>query len=66
MDFGDVEELAAKILWVLALPGLRDSLSAAGTAAVGRLSWRAAGERCAAIYAELAAEAAGGGTIAAP
>ena len=66
VDFGDVEELAAKILWVLALPGLRESLSAAGTEAVGRLSWRAAGERCAAIYAELAAESVGGGTIAAP
>ena len=66
VDFGDVEELAAKILWVLALPGLRDSLSAAGVEAVGRLSWRAAGERCAAIYSELAADAAGGGTIAAP
>jgi len=66
VDFGDVEELAAKILWVLALPGLRESLSAGGTEAVGRLSWRAAGERCAAIYAELAAESTGGGTIAAP
>ena len=65
VDFGDVEELAAKILWVLALPGLRDSLTAAGAEAVGRLSWRAAGERCAAIYAELVAPAPAGGTIAA-
>jgi glycogen synthase len=56
-DFGDVEELAALILWVLELPALRDRLVVSGGAEVRRLSWRAAGERCAAIYGELVGSA---------
>src|SRR5262245_21813153 len=38
--FGDVEDLASKIISVLLFPPLRDALSAHGRADVGRLSWR--------------------------
>jgi glycosyltransferase involved in cell wall biosynthesis len=62
VDFGDVEELAALILWLLELPGLRERVVASGGREVAGLSWSAAGARVKAMYAELAA--AGGGTIA--
>jgi glycogen synthase len=63
-DFADVEELAAQILWVLELPSLRERLVASGGEEVRRLSWRAAGARCAEIYEELDRAASGGDTIA--
>jgi len=58
-DFGDAEELAAKIVALLSLPGLRDSQVAAGAEALRGLTWRAAGARCAAIYEELVGEGPG-------
>lgn len=64
VDFGDVEELAALILWLLELPGLRERVVASGGREVARLSWGAAGARLAAIYAELAAADRGGDMIA--
>ena len=63
-DFGDVEGLAALILWLLELPGLRERAVASARDEVGRLSWRGAGARCAAVYAELAAAGPGGDRIA--
>jgi glycogen synthase len=56
VDFGDVEDLASKILSVLAFPPLRRALSARGRADVQRLSWREAASRCLAIYRELVGE----------
>jgi glycosyltransferase involved in cell wall biosynthesis len=54
--FGDVEDLASKILSVLAFEPLRRSLSVRGRAEVGRLSWRDAAARCVAVYQELVGE----------
>jgi hypothetical protein len=54
-DFGDAEELAAKIVALLSLPRLRESQLAAGAEALRGLTWREAGARCAAIYEELIA-----------
>jgi len=56
VDFGDVEDLASKILSVLLFPPLRDALSRRGRAEVERLSWREAAWRCRTIYRELVAE----------
>jgi glycosyltransferase involved in cell wall biosynthesis len=52
-DFVDAEELAAKIAALLALPRLRESQLASGAEALRALTWRAAGARLAAVYAEL-------------
>jgi glycosyltransferase involved in cell wall biosynthesis len=65
VDFGDLEELAAKILSVLELPRLRETVASGGREEARRLSWRAAGERCVAIYRELASGPPSGGPIAA-
>jgi glycogen(starch) synthase len=54
--FGDVEDLASKILSVLLFPPLTRALSARGRAEVERLSWREAAWRCRTIYRELVAE----------
>jgi glycosyltransferase involved in cell wall biosynthesis len=64
-DFGDLEELAGKILAILELPHLREAAAAGGEAEARGLSWRAAGARCAAIYRELAPAKPSDGTIAA-
>src|SRR5262249_49272917 len=56
--FGDVEDLASKILSVLAFEPLSRSLSIRGQAEVRRLSWRDSAERCLAVYRELVAESA--------
>ena len=57
VDFGDVEDLASKILSVLAVPAaLRDALATRGRAEVERLSWRDAAARCLAVYRELVGE----------
>lgn len=53
VDFGDVEELASKILSVLLFPPLRRSLSDRGRREVRRLSWRDAAQRVLAVYGEL-------------
>ncbi|MGH9367022.1 MAG: glycosyltransferase family 4 protein [Thermoanaerobaculia bacterium] len=53
VDFGDVEDLASKILSVLLFAPLRRSLSARGRREVLRLSWRASAEHVRRIYAEL-------------
>jgi glycosyltransferase involved in cell wall biosynthesis len=63
-DFGDAEELAGKVLALLALPRLRESQIASGAEALRNLTWREAGARCAAIYDELVSASAPGGTIA--
>ena len=54
--FGDVEDLASKILSVLLFPLLRDALSSRGRADVRRLSWRESAWRCLTVYRELVAE----------
>jgi glycosyltransferase involved in cell wall biosynthesis len=56
VDFGDVEDLASKILSVLAFPPLREALSERGRADAERLSWRDAAARCVAVYRELVRE----------
>jgi glycosyltransferase involved in cell wall biosynthesis len=56
VDFGDVEDLASKILSVLLYPPLRDALASGGRAEVRRLSWRDAAERCLSVYRELVGE----------
>jgi len=56
VEFGDVEDLASKILSVLAFPPLSRALSAGGRAEVRRLSWRDAAARCVAVYRELVGE----------
>ncbi len=53
VDFGDVEDLASKILSVLAFPPLREALSERGRADAQRLSWRDSAARCVAVYREL-------------
>ena len=60
VDFGEVQELASKILSVLLFPPLRRALSARGRREVLRLSWREAAERVLAVYAELLPEAPAG------
>jgi glycogen synthase len=54
--FGDVEDLASKILSVLLFPPLRDALSTRGRADVERLSWRESAWRCLGVYRELVGE----------
>ena len=56
VDFGDIEDLASKILSVLLFPPLRDALSTRGRAEVERLSWRESAWRCRTVYRELVAE----------
>ncbi|MGE5276170.1 MAG: glycosyltransferase family 4 protein, partial [Acidobacteriota bacterium] len=53
VDFGDVRELASKILSVLLFSPLRRALSARGRREVSHLSWREAAQRVLAVYAEL-------------
>ncbi len=54
--FGDVEDLASKILSVLHFPPLRHALSLRGRADVERLSWRESAWRCLTVYRELVGE----------
>ncbi|HWZ87093.1 MAG TPA: glycosyltransferase family 4 protein [Thermoanaerobaculia bacterium] len=56
VEFGDVEDLASKILSVLAFAPLKDTLSSRGRAEVRRLSWREAASQCIAVYRELVTE----------
>ena len=56
VEYGDVEDLASKILSVLAFPPLREALSERGRADAQRLSWRDAAARCVAVYRELVGE----------
>ncbi len=56
VEFGDVEDLASKILSVLAFPPLRETLSERGRADAQRLSWRDSAARCVAVYRELVGE----------
>jgi len=53
VDFGDVDDLASKILSVLLFPPLRHALSARGRREVRRLSWRRSAQRCLSVYREL-------------
>lgn len=53
VDFGNVEDLASKMLSVLLFPPLRRTLSDRGSREVRRLSWREAAERILAVYGEL-------------
>jgi glycosyltransferase involved in cell wall biosynthesis len=54
--FGDVEDLASKILSVLLFPPLKNALSSRGRADVERLSWRESAWRCLGVYRELVGE----------
>ena len=54
--FGDVEDLASKILSVLLFPPLRHALSTRGREDVERLSWRESAWRCLTVYRELVGE----------
>ncbi len=56
VDFGDVDDLASKILAVLQFPPLSDALSSGGRAEVRRLSWRDSADRCIRVYRELVGE----------
>jgi glycogen(starch) synthase len=53
VEFGDVEDLASKILSVLSFPPLKEALSERGRADAQRLSWRDAAARCIDVYREL-------------
>ncbi len=57
--FGDVDDLASKILSVLAFPPLREALSERGRADAERLSWRSSAARCVDVYRELVGESRG-------
>jgi glycogen synthase len=54
--FGDVDDLASKILAVLLYPPLKEALSSRGREEVQRLSWREAAWRCVGVYRELVRE----------
>ena len=56
VEFGDVDDLASKILAVLMFPPLQDALSSRGRAEVRRLSWRESAWRCLNVYRELVGE----------
>jgi glycosyltransferase involved in cell wall biosynthesis len=56
VEFGDVDDLASKILSVLAFEPLRKALSERGRAEVNRLTWREAAAQCIAVYRELVGE----------
>jgi glycogen synthase len=58
VDYGDVEDLASKILSVLAFEPLRRALSARGLAEVRALSWTESAAACVAVYRELVGESA--------
>jgi glycosyltransferase involved in cell wall biosynthesis len=58
VDFGNVEELASKILSVLLFPPLARLLSARGRREVLRLSWRESAQRVLEVYAEVLKESA--------
>jgi len=53
VEFGDVDDLASKILSVLSFPPLKRELSERGRADARRLSWRDAAARCVDVYREL-------------
>jgi glycosyltransferase involved in cell wall biosynthesis len=55
VDFGDVEDLASKIVAVLTSPRVARRFAARGREEVKRLSWKDAGRKCLAIYRELVA-----------
>jgi glycogen(starch) synthase len=55
VDFGDVEDLASKILSVLLFPPLADALASGGRAEVRKLSWRDSAERVLQVYREIVA-----------
>ena len=57
VDFGDVEDLASKILSVLLFAPLSATLSRRGGREVERLSWRRSAERVRSVYSELAPRA---------
>jgi glycogen(starch) synthase len=56
VEFGDVDDLASKILAVLTFRPLQDALSSRGRAEVRRLSWRESAWRCLNVYRELVGE----------
>ncbi len=56
VEFGDIEDLASKILSVLSFPPLRETLSDRGRADARRLSWRDSAARCIDVYRELVGE----------
>ena len=56
VDYGDVEDLASKILSVFAFEPLRRALSSRGLAEVRALSWSDAAAACVAVYRELVGE----------
>ena len=57
VDFGNVEDLASKILSVLMFSPLARALSQRGRREVRRLSWRESAVRCLAVYEEILREA---------
>jgi glycosyltransferase involved in cell wall biosynthesis len=59
VEFGDIEDLASKILSVLSFPPLRATLSERGRSDARRLSWRDAAARCVDVYRELVGESPG-------
>ena len=56
VDYGDVDDLASKILSVLAFEPLRRTLSSRGLAEVSALSWSDSAAACVAVYRELVGE----------
>jgi len=53
VDFGDVEDLASKIITVLTSPRIARRFAARGRQEVRRLSWKDSARKCLAVYAEL-------------
>lgn len=59
IDYGDVEDLASKVLTLLARPDLREDLVRSGQAEVARLRWDDAAAKLEEIFAELLPQGVG-------
>ena len=55
VDFGDVEDLASKMIAVLLSPRIARAFAARGRAEVRKLSWKNAAEKCLKVYEEILA-----------
>jgi glycosyltransferase involved in cell wall biosynthesis len=58
VEYGDVDDLAAKVLLLLERPKLRAELVEAGRAESARLRWERSAEKLLGVYAELTGRAA--------
>jgi glycosyltransferase involved in cell wall biosynthesis len=61
IDYGDVEDLAAKVLLLLERPALREALVKAGQAELAALRWEKSAEKLLVLYAALTGRPGSGG-----